>query len=600
MFILGISYGYHDSAACIYRDSELIAAAQEERFSRLKNDDSFPSNAIVYCLKEADIKPHEVDQITFYEKPLQKFDRLFETSLSFAPHGFWNFKAGIPVWLKSKLFQKSQMVEHFASLFGNATIWKDKIHFSNHHLSHAASAFFPSPFQNAAILTVDAVGEWPSTSIAFGSENKIRTLKEIHFPHSLGLLYSAFTYFLGFKVNSGEYKVMGLAPYGKPIFSQKIKDNLIQIHDDGSFHLNLDFFGYCHGLTMINDKFEDLFKAKSRTPESTISSFHMDVAASIQQVCEEAIIKLAKHTKDLTGQHNLCLAGGVALNCVANAKLKSQGLFDSIWVQPASGDAGGALGAALASFHLQHNGPRKAKKIRDDMKSSYVGPEYSTEEIAHYLDSVKAKYRKLSFEKVCEVVVDALIDEKAVGWMQGRMEFGPRALGNRSILGNPMSHKTQKDLNLKVKFRESFRPFAPSVLAEHAEQWFDVGHEIPYMSFVAELALDKRTANIEKEQMKSGLDMLKVKRSQVPAVTHVDFTSRLQTVTQRDNPKFHQLIDVFFQRTGVPMIVNTSFNVRGEPIVCSPQNAYECFMKCGLDLLVIGDFVLRKEEQLVN
>jgi len=597
LYILGISSYYHDSAACIIKDGEIIAAAQEERFTRIKHDSKFPKKAISYCLGEAGISADKVDHVTFYEKPFLKFERLLETYLSFAPKGFLSFSSSMPLWIKDKLFQKSIIIEELNKLLGKEIKWNEKLLFSEHHMSHAASAFYPSPFKEAAILTMDGVGEWATTSLAIGEQNKISVKKEIHFPHSLGLLYSAFTYYTGFKVNSGEYKVMGLAPYGEPRFVKKIYDNLIDVKDDGSFHLNMDYFDYCTGLTMVNNRFENLFEGKVRKSESILSQRDMDLAASIQKVTEEIIVKLAASISKDTNKKNLCLAGGVALNCVANGVLLRENIFENIWIQPAAGDAGGALGAALGSYYMMFNKPRLVDKKVDSMKGSYLGPQYTNQYIKSTLSKLGASFIECNDDEVEQKTALALSKGEAVGLMQGRMEFGPRALGCRSIIADPRSSKMQKNLNLKVKFRESFRPFAPSILKEDLVEWFDLNKDSPYMLFVADVALGKRIKMSNEEQLLFGIDKLNIPRSKIPAVTHVDYSARIQTVHKETNLRYYNIIKRFKDLTGFPIVVNTSFNVRGEPIVCSPEDAFRCFMGTGLDMLVLENIVLFKENQ---
>ena len=597
MKILGISAYYHDSAACIIEDGEIVAAAQEERFTRKKHDSSFPLNAIAYCLSEAKATPREIDFVVFYEKPFLKFERLLETYLAFAPKGFRSFATSMPLWLRDKLYQKVIISNELTKVMGGDYDWSDKLLFSEHHLSHAASAFFPSPFDRAAVLTMDGVGEWTTTSLAVGSGHELSVYKEIHFPHSIGLLYSAMTYYTGFKVNSGEYKVMGLAPYGEPKYSNLIKEHLIDIKEDGSFALNMSYFNYCTGLTMTNEKFNDLFGGPPRKQESTLTQREMDLAASIQEVVEEVVLKLAKGVAKTTGEKNLCLAGGVALNCVANGKLLRAGTFDRIWIQPAAGDAGGALGAALAVYHIMLDQPRKVTKGRDAMKGSYLGPEFSQKEIEERLTNCGAVFKTVSSEAVIDETAKALANGKAVGWMNGRMEFGPRALGARSIIADPRSPTMQKLLNLKVKYRESFRPFAPSILREDVSEWFDLNDDSPYMLVVADIAPAKRRQVTVDESALFGIDKLNVPRSDIPAVTHVDYTARVQTVHEETNPKYYALIKKFKEITGCPVIVNTSFNVRGEPIICSPEDAFRCFMGTELDVLVVGNCLLEKSTQ---
>ena len=597
MFILGISAFYHDSAASLIKNGEIVAAAQEERFTRKKHDSSFPKNAIEYCLKEANINANQISYVIFYEKPFLKFERLLETYLAFAPKGFKSFAMAMPLWIKDKLFQKSQLIKDLINILGEETNWHDRILFSEHHLSHAASAFYPSPFEKAAILTIDGVGEWTTSSVAIGEGSNLRVLKEIMFPHSLGLLYSAFTFYTGFKVNSGEYKVMGLAPYGKPKYVDLIKENLIKIHEDGSFWLDMSYFDYATGLTMTSKKFDLLFGGPPRTSETDLTQREMDLAASIQKVVEEVVIKMAKNISKETGMRNLCLAGGVALNCVINGVLLKEKIFDNIWIQPAAGDAGGSLGAAFCAWYLHNTNKRNPSTQRDAMKGSYLGPEYSDFEIAEQLNSAGAIYRKLLNAELIENVASALANGKAVGWMQGRMEFGPRALGGRSIIADPRSPTMQKQLNLKVKFRESFRPFAPSVLREEVSDWFEHDEDSPYMLLVTKVREQKRLSVSQENELLFGIDKLNVPRSSVPAITHVDFSARIQTVHADTNPLYHAVITKFKQKTGYPLVVNTSFNVRGEPIVCSPLDAFKCFMGTELDILVIGNYFLLKDEQ---
>lgn len=597
MHILGISALYHDSAACLIRDGEIVAAAQEERFTRKRHDADFPVHAIHFCLKQAGITAADVDYVVFYDKPFLKFERLFETYLAYAPRGFKSFTTALPVWLKSKLFQKSLIIKALQGALGDAVDWESRLLFSEHHQSHAASAFFPSPFERAVVLTMDGVGEWTTTSMAVGQGHQLSILKEIHFPHSLGLLYSAITYYTGFKVNSGEYKVMGLAPYGNPIYADTIRTHLLKMRDDGSFRLNMAYFDYCTGLTMTNRRFHDLFGGPPRQPESEITQREMDLAASIQCVIEEAVINLARAAAKLTGERNLCLAGGVALNCVANGKLLKAGIFDQIWIQPAAGDAGGALGAALAVYHQMLDQPRHIQSSNDAMKGSYLGPEFTASEIEAELRACGAVFETLTDTAAIEETAKALADGKAVGWMNGRMEFGPRALGARSILGDPRSPSMQRILNLKVKYRESFRPFAPSVLREDVAEWFDLDTDSPYMLLVADVLESRRKPMSESEKALFGIDKLNVPKSEIPAVTHVDYSARIQTVHAETNPRYHQLLTRFKAITSCPILVNTSFNVRGEPIVCSPTDAFRCFMGTELDLLVIGNTLLRKEAQ---
>jgi len=596
--ILGISAFYHDSAACILKDGDIVAAAQEERFTRKKHDSSYPYNAIEFVLDFANLRLSEVDQIIFFEKPFLKFERLLETYVAFAPKGFISFSKAMPIWIKEKLFQKNLLFNKLKKHDKNYQSDKN-IFFSEHHLSHAASAFFPSPFDEAVILTADGVGEWATTTVAIGKGNKLEIKKEIHFPHSLGLLYSAFTYYTGFKVNSGEYKLMGLAPYGKEIYVDKIK-KLIDIKDDGTFRLDQKYFNYATGLTMTNDKFNNLFESKPRNPQNEkITQFHMDIAASIQKVTEEIIIKLAKSIRNEYKLKNLCLAGGVALNCVANGKILQEKIFDNIWVQPAAGDAGGSLGAALALWHIDHHKQRKVNS-NDNMKGSYLGPEFTQIQIEKELKSIGANFETTNYEDLINLASEYLSKEKAIGWFQGRMEFGPRALGSRSILGDPRSDKMQKNLNLKVKYRESFRPFAPSVLREDLSKWFDINVDSPYMLLVADVNFEKKIEMNEEEKKLFGIEKLNIKRSEIPAVTHVDYSARIQTVSKKTNKRYYDLISKFKEKTGCPVIVNTSFNVRGEPIVNTPTDAFNCFMGTELDYLVIGNCILDKTKQDPN
>ena len=597
MYILGISAFYHDSAACLIKNGEIIAAAQEERFTRKKHDSSFPHNAIQYCLKEAQIDPKEIDKVVFYEKPFLKFERLLETYLAFAPKGFASFVKAIPVWLKDKLFQKSALIKELKSTLDNEVNWRERLLFSEHHLSHAASAFYPSPFESAAILTLDGVGEWTTTSSAVGNGKNIKVIKEIHFPHSLGLLYSAFTYYLGFKVNSGEYKVMGLAPYGVPRYIDLILEKLIIVANDGSFQLDMSYFDYATGLTMTNEKFNRLFDGPPRVSEAKLTQREMDLAASVQKVTEDIVIQLAKGISKETGENNLCLAGGVALNCVANGALLREKIFKNIWVQPAAGDAGGALGAALAVWYMHYDNDRKISIGSDSMQGSYLGPSFNDSEIEEELKLCGAFFKKCSENELIEEVATALSDGKAIGWMQGRMEFGPRALGGRSIIADPRSPTMQKQLNLKVKYRESFRPFAPSILSENVGEWFEDNTDSPYMLLVTHVKKDKRSTMTDDQESLFGIDKLNVPRSSVPAITHVDYSARIQTVHADTNPRYHALISKFKEKTGYPIIVNTSFNVRGEPIVCTPTDAYKCFMGSELDVLAIGNFLLIKKDQ---
>ncbi len=594
MRVLGLSALYHDSAAALIDDGRIVAAAQEERFTRKKHDARIPRNAIASCLDVAGLKLADIDMVAFYEKPFVKFERLMETYAVFAPRGFTSFRQALPLWIKEKLFQKDMLLRELKA-FAPEVKWYDKLVFSEHHLSHAASAFFPSPFEEAAVLTMDGVGEWTTTSLAFGSGNKLEIQKEIHFPHSLGLLYSAFTYYTGFKVNSGEYKVMGLAPYGTPRFVSLILEHLIDIKADGSFRLDQSYFDYCTGLTMTNQRFHDLFGASPRKPEQPLTQFHMDLAASVQAVTEEAVLRLARGIKLETGAKNLCLAGGVALNCVANGKILKEGIFDNIWIQPAAGDAGGALGAALAAYHLHHGGARKVAAIGDSMSGALLGPSFTQADIEGRLSAAGAVFSTVSDIDLIGQTASALAEGAAVGWFQGRMEFGPRALGARSILGNPAAPDMQRTLNLKVKFRESFRPFAPAVRREDVADWFELDCDSPYMLLVAGVKPDKRITAADAD--KFGLDKLNMVRSQIPAVTHVDYSARVQTVTADVNPRFHALLTQFQALTGIPVLVNTSFNVRSEPIVCTPEDAFRCFMATELDVLAIGNCLLRKTEQ---
>ena len=597
MYILGISAFYHDSAACLLKNGEIVAAAQEERFTRKKHDASFPLKAIKYCLEEAGISPSEIANIVFYEKPFVKFERLLETYLAYAPKGFKSFSLAMPLWIKEKLFQKSILIKAVQQTLGDTINWRERLLFSEHHLSHAASAFYPSPFENAAVLTLDGVGEWTTTSLAIGKGKALSVIKEIHFPHSIGLLYSAFTYYTGFKVNSGEYKVMGLAPYGKPRYADLIKDKLIHIAEDGSFQLDMSYFDYTTSLTMTNKKFDALFGGVPRTAESELTQRDMDLAASVQKVTEEVVIKIARGIAKETGEKNLCLAGGVALNCVANGALLRENIFDNIWIQPAAGDAGGALGAALSAWYLHHDNNRTVSTERDAMQGAYLGPEFTDNDIEDELVACGAKFHKLEDDELFEKVAVALSDEKAIGWMQGRMEFGPRALGGRSIIADPRSPLMQKQLNLKVKYRESFRPFAPSVLREHVSEWFEHDVDSPYMLLVAGVKESKRRIMSNEENSLFGIDKLNVLRSSIPAITHVDYSARLQTVHIDTNPRYHSVISKFYEKTGCPLVINTSFNVRGEPIVCTPTDAFKCFMFTEMDVLVVGNYLLYKNEQ---
>jgi carbamoyltransferase len=594
MRILGISAFYHDSAAALVEDGLIVAAAQEERFTRKKHDASFPKNAVGYCLEAAGTKLSDIDHIAFYDKPFLKFERLLETYIAMAPRGFSSFKMAIPLWLKEKLFQKSLLRKQLKEF--DEQVGSDKLLFTEHHLSHAASAFFPSPFEKAVVLTMDGVGEWATTSAAIGEGNRLEIFQEIHFPHSLGLLYSALTYYTGFKVNSGEYKVMGLAPYGEPKYAKLILDHLVDLKPDGSFRLDMSYFDYCTGLTMTNERFAKLFGTPVRTPDKLLTPFHMDVAASIQAVLDEVVLRLTRSLAQKTGARNLCLAGGVALNCVANGKVLRDGKFDNVWIQPAAGDAGGAVGAALAAYHQFKGNPRKVATT-DGMSGAFLGPQFSQSEIERRLSEAGARFEVLSEDAMVETAAKALADQLAIGWFQGRMEFGPRSLGARSILGDPRSPTMQKNLNLKVKYRESFRPFAPAVLREDVADWFELNSDSPYMLIVADVLKDKRRAMSAEEQALFGIDKLNVSRSEIPAVTHIDYSARIQTVSRDTNPKFHRLLAEFKRLTGCPVLVNTSFNVRGEPIVCTPEDAFRCFMGNELDLLVVGNCVLRKGEQ---
>lgn len=596
MNILGLSAFYHDSAACLVSEGDIVAAAQEERFTRKKHDLGFPANAAEYCVRAAGLQPGDLDYVVFYDKPFLKFERLFETYLAFSPRGFRSFAKSLPIWLKDKLFQKTVIINDLKKCFGGEVDWSKRLCFSEHHLSHAASAFFPSPFKEAAILTMDGVGEWTTTSVFTGSDNQLSVHKEIHFPHSIGLLYSAFTYYTGFKVNSAEYKVMGLAPYGEPRYVDLIKKHLIDIKEDGSFHLDMRYFDYCTGLTMTNGRFHALFGGSPRNPESELTQREMDLAASIQAVTEDIVIRLAKDIQRTTRQKNLCLAGGVALNCVANGKLWREGIFDSIWIQPAASDAGGALGAALAAYYHMLNCRRDIRPT-DSMKGAFLGPEFCQCEIEQRLKKLGAIFRTVSEEELLCSVAHALVEGKAVGWHQGRMEFGPRALGGRSIIADPRSPTMQKQLNLKVKCRESFRPFAPSVLREDLPDWFDLDMDSPYMLLVADVVQAKQLAMSEEQKKLFGIDKLNVLRSQIPAVTHLDYSARIQTVHQETNPRYYRLISKFKQLTDCPVLVNTSFNVRGEPIVCTPEDAFRCFMGTELDILAIGNTILQKADQ---
>ena len=593
MNILGLSAYYHDSAAALVRDGEIIAAAQEERFTRKKHDHRFPSNAVEYCLREAGIGAANVDYVVFYDKPFQKFERLLETYLDYAPEGIRSFLQAMPLWLREKLWMREQIAKECGG--------SGKVLFTEHHESHAASAFFPSPFENAALLTIDGVGEWATTTYGYGEGNEVHLLGELHFPHSLGLLYSAFTYYTGFKVNSGEYKIMGLAPYGEPRFTQNILDDLIDLREDGSLRLNMRYFNYCQGLTMTNRAFDELFGGPRREPESQLTQREMDLARSVQEVTEIAMLRMARHVHKETGKKNLCLAGGVALNCVGNGRLLREGPFEEIWIQPAAGDAGGALGAALSVWYQHLDQPRNVADVCggriDGMKGSYLGPAASAHEIQTLLDGLDARYRRLPQRDMIESVAAELANEKVVGWFQGRMEFGPRALGGRSILGDPRSKKMQSMMNLKIKYRESFRPFAPSVLREFVSEYFEMEGDSPYMLLVAPVRENLRIAMTDEQEKLFGIDRLNVPRSTVPAITHVDYSARVQTVRKEENGPYYDLIAEFARLTACPLVVNTSFNVRGEPIVCAPEDAYRCFMRTEMDVLVLNDFVLHKQDQ---
>ena len=595
MRVLGISAFYHDSAAALVKDGRIVAAAQEERFSRIKHDCSFPRNAIAYCLAEGGLNLEEVDYVAFYDKPLLTFDRLIETYLAYAPEGYRSFAKAMPTWVKEKLLQKSVLLKGLNDLDGGRLV-PEKIIFGYHHYSHAASAFYPSPFNEAAILIADAVGEWATTTVGVGHPNGIDLNHEIRFPHSLGMLYSAFTYYLGFEVNDGEYKIMGLAPYGEPKFVQQIYDSLIDVKEDGSYRLNMDYFDYCTGLTMTDGRFDRLFGSPPRTAGSSISQRHMDLARSVQVVCEHVMLRLARNLHKTTGLPNLCLAGGVALNCVANARILREGPFETLWIQPAAGDAGGALGVALA-VDYELGGTTRLVDGNDAMAGAFLGPAFDDERIVSDLAKYEAVSRVLADDELFDFVADALAREQVVGWCQGRMEFGPRALGNRSILADPRSPNMQSMLNQKIKYREGFRPFAPAILGDEASEYFDIDHESPYMLLTAPLRESFRIPVPEDDQTVSGLDMLRVQRSHVPAVTHVDYSARIQTVHRETNPRFFRLLESFRQRTGCPMLANTSFNAKDEPIVCTPEDAYRCFMGCEMDLLVLGNRVLIKEEQ---
>lgn len=597
MLILGISAYYHDSAAALVRDGQIVSAAQEERFSRKKHDPAFPGRAIAACLDIAGIEASAINYVVFYDKPFLKFERLLETYLAMAPKGFESFKSSMPIWLREKLYLKDLLVRELGRLNSNVA-WKDRLLFSEHHLSHSASAFFASPYEDAAVLTLDGVGEWATTSLAVGRGNSLETLRELHFPHSLGLLYSAFTYYTGFKVNSGEYKLMGLAPYGEPKYAKTILERLIDVKPDGSFRLNMEYFNYCTGLTMTSGAFHELLGGAPRKAGEEITQRHMDLASSIQAVTEEILLKLTRATAKSTGSPNLCLAGGVALNCVANGKILRDGHFKRIWIQPAAGDAGGAIGAALAVYHIHLCQPRLTNRPGEDlMRGSYLGPEFGQDEIEARLRAAGARFHTLDDHTLYATAAAALVEGKAIGWFQGRMEFGPRALGNRSILADPRAHAMQRDLNLKIKYRESFRPFAPAVLAEEAADWFDLRSESPYMLYVADVHEKHLKPLPTDANSLTGVQKLSVSRSDIPAVTHVDNSARIQTVHRETNPRFHALISAFKESTGCPVLINTSFNIRGEPIVCTPEDSFRCFMGTEIELLAVGNCVLHKSEQ---
>ena len=594
-YTLGISAFYHDSSATLIKNGNIVSAAQEERFTRIKHDSAFPYNAIKFILNNSRIKLNDINYIVFHEKPFLKFERLLETYLAFAPRGFTSFCKSMPLWIKEKVFQKKIIIKNLKKIDHNFN--QHKLKFSEHHLSHAASAYFPSPFSNALILTLDGVGEWTTTSLWMGNENKLTKLKEINFPHSLGLLYSAFTYYLGFKVNSGEYKVMGLAPYGKPIYTNLIRENLVFINEDGSFKLNMNYFEFATGLKMTNKKFDNLFDLEKRTSETELTQKHMDIASSIQNITEEIILRICDNLKKEYKTKNLCLAGGVALNCVANGKILKKKIFDNIWIQPASGDAGCSLGAALAHEYLiEKKQLRKKDLIKDNMQGSYLGPKYSNQEIENELNNLGAKFNYFEDEQLYEQIADQISQGQSVGWFQGKMEFGPRALGNRSILADPRNPNMQKNLNLKIKFRESFRPFAPAILEEKLSEFFDIKTASPYMLLVADIKKKYRKNDLEIENLK-GLDLLNFPKSTIPAITHVDFSARIQTVNKDINPKFYNLINAFYKKTDCPILINTSFNIRGEPIVCTTTDAFNCFMGTDLDILVCENYVLYKKQQ---
>jgi len=596
MWILGISAFYHDSAAALIRNGEIVAAAQEERFTRKKHDSRFPAHAVRYCLESAGLQPSELEAVVFYEKPFLKFERLLENYLALAPRGLRSFQMALPLWVREKLFQKDLLRRELKTVWPGSG-WASPLLFAEHHQSHAASAFFPSSFEEALILTMDGVGEWTTTSVALGSGNQLKIIREIRYPHSLGLLYSAFTYYTGFKVNSGEYKVMGLAPYGEPRFAQTIFDHLLDLKPDGSFHLNLDYFDYCTGLTMTNERFSELFGGPPRKPEERLTQRHMDLAASVQAVLEETVLRMTSSLAEQTGASNLCIAGGVGLNCVANGKLLRAGKFRNLWIQPAAGDAGGAVGAALAAYHIHAGKPRCLTGLLDGMKGAYLGPSFAPDEAERRLTKAGAVFTTYGDSELLDQTVAALAEGKAVGWFQGRMEFGPRALGNRSILGDARSPTMQSVLNLKVKYRESFRPFAPSVLREDVQDWFELDVDSPYMLLVGDVQERRRIPMTEEQQKLFGIEKLNVPRSEIPAVTHVDYSARVQTVHAETNPRYHALISAFKMRTGCPVIVNTSFNIRGEPIVCTPEDAFRCFMGTEVEVLVVENCFLRKEQQ---
>jgi carbamoyltransferase len=596
VWILGLSAFYHDSAAALVRDGEILAAAQEERFTRKKHDARFPGHALAYCLAEGGIRLGDVDYVVFYDKPFLKFERLLETYLTLAPTGFRSFRLALPLWVREKLFQKSLLQGELERL-GGPSDWAARLRFSEHHLSHAASAFYPSPFRESLVLTMDGVGEWATTSVALGRGKDLEIIREIHFPHSLGLLYSAFTYYTGFKVNSGEYKVMGLAPYGVPRFTRTILDELIDLKADGSYRLDMRYFDYCAGLTMTNARFDALFGGPARSPEAPLTQRHMDLAASIQAVLEEAVLRMTRALAAETGARHLCLAGGVALNCVANGRILREGRFDGLWIQPAAGDAGGAIGAALAAYHLHQGRERRIAPVGDGMKGAYLGPAYTQPEIERRLAAAGARFEVVDDDRLVECAAEALSRGDALGWFQGRMEFGPRALGARSILADARSPTMQSILNLKVKYRESFRPFAPSVLREDVSEWFELDTDSPYMLLVADVAPPHRIPTTDEQRRLFGIEQLSVPRSDIPAVTHVDYSARIQTVHADTNPRYHALLTAFKKRTGCPVVVNTSFNVRGEPIVCTPEDAFRCFMGTEIEMLAAGNCILRKEDQ---